>query len=90
MISTLQIDITKDPYFIMGSKTGEEKGIEKGLEKGIEKGKKIVAVNAIINNLDAKTISIISGLSIDVVNQLITLYNEHGDKLLLTIENEEV
>ncbi len=53
---------------------GIEKGIQKGIEKGIEKGmhqEKInIALNAIENNLDDKTITLLTGLSIKEVAEL--------------------
>ena len=55
-------------------RTAERKGIEKGIQKGIETGihqEKInIALNAIENNLDDKTISLLTGLSIKEIVEL--------------------
>ncbi|SFV54417.1 FIG00499822: hypothetical protein [hydrothermal vent metagenome] len=53
-----------------GIKEGMERGIEKGMEKGVEKEKIKIAINSLENGLDIKTISLITGLTIDEINSL--------------------
>jgi len=51
-------------------KKGLEKGIQKGIKKGIEKGKLEIAQNAIKQGLDNATISNITELDIDIIENL--------------------
>jgi len=51
-------------------RTAERKGMEKGIEKGIKTRNIEVALNAIENNLDDQTISLLTGLSIKEVADL--------------------
>jgi len=86
MIAELNIDIRKDPYYIKG----HTEGIEKGIEKGIHKTKRINAVNAIITQLDDKTISIITGLLEGEVAELRRLYEKYGRNLLKMLEDDKL
>ena len=62
-----------------GLEKGLKKGLEEGLEKGLEEGEKKKAIeiakNCLENKIDAKTISTITGLTIDEINDL-----KHYDK----------
>jgi predicted transposase/invertase (TIGR01784 family) len=49
---------------------GIEKVLEKGIEKGIEKEKINIAKNSISQGLDDKTISLITGLTIQQIKLL--------------------
>ena len=40
MISTIPIDVQKDPFFAKAINYGLKKGREEGLEKGLEEGRK--------------------------------------------------
>ena len=52
-------------------KKGLERGIEEGLAKGMEEGKKEVAIN-LLDVLDNETISLKTGLSIEIIRALRT------------------
>jgi predicted transposase/invertase (TIGR01784 family) len=51
-------------------RTAERKGEARGMEKGMEKEKLDIAKKSILQNLDNKTISLITGLSIDTIENL--------------------
>ena len=51
-------------------KKGEKKGEKKGIEKGIEKEKLNIAKNSISQGLDDKTISTITGLSVEQIKKI--------------------
>ena len=53
-----------------GIEEGMEKGIEEGMEKGIKKEKRIIAKSLIINGLEEKMISVVTGLSIEEVSDI--------------------
>jgi len=53
-----------------GIELGIEKGIEKGIEQGIEQRNLELAKNSILQGLDNKTISLITGLDIKIVQNL--------------------
>jgi len=53
-----------------GFEQGVERGIEKGIEQGIEQGILSVAKNSISQGLDNQTISTITGLEIDQIENL--------------------
>ena len=53
-----------------GIEEGIEKGIEKGMEKGIEQRSLEIAKTSILQGLDNKTISLITGLSINNIENL--------------------
>jgi flagellar biosynthesis/type III secretory pathway protein FliH len=52
-----------------GIKQGIEQGIEQGMEKGMEKEKLNIAKN-LLDILDDETISLKTGLSVEVINKL--------------------
>lgn len=51
---------------MQGIEIGELKGIERGIEKGVE----TVAMNMLMQNLDASLIAKTIGFSFDKINQL--------------------
>lgn len=85
MIKTMEIDITKDNWYITGMEKGMEKGIEEGMEKGMERGEKYKAVKTAIKllKMEMATIQIceITELTENEINLIKAYYEKFGDDI---------
>ena len=70
LISEIKGEKEMKPLFEVWREAGLQIGLERGMQQGMQNEKKIIVMNSLKQNLDIKTISLITGLTIEEIKEL--------------------
>ena len=75
MDEIIEENVAKQTAYLVGHDDGKEEGIKEGIKEGILENQKEVVLNMYKDNLDLETISKVTNLSLEKINEIIISNN---------------